>query len=320
VGSAKPSLACNQPRCALLKEIAIVGRLSFLSKVLAHLLNQHDRFGALVRSSRWFLGSRLVRAAVAIPFVNETKLLMANGMRGATENLHVGLSEFEDMAFVLHVLRQTDLFVDIGANVGAYTVLASGVAGSASIAFEPVPDTFTHLLRNIAVNILADRVDARNVAVGHEDGTLRFTAELDTINHVATEHDTAGQLVEVPVVKLDHALENREPTLIKIDVEGYEAQVLAGADETLNRASLLAVIMETNESGQRYGVDDRRLDEVIVGHGFERFSYEPFARVLRPAIVAQRTAGRNTLYVRDRDAVARRVCDAAPFSVHGRTV
>jgi FkbM family methyltransferase len=199
-------------------------------------------------------------------------------------------------------------------------VLASGVAGSASIAFEPVPDTFMHLRRNIAVNVIADRVDARNVAVGHEDGTVRLTAELDTVNHVATEHDTADKLVEVPVVKLDHALENREPTLIKIDVEGYEAQVLAGADETLNRASLLAVIIETNESGQRYGVDDRRLDEVIVGHGFERFSYEPFARVLRPAIVAGRPAGRNTLYVRDRDTVARRVCDAAPFSVHGRTV
>jgi FkbM family methyltransferase len=149
---------------------------------------------------------------------------MANGMRGATENLHVGLSEFEDMAFVLHLLRQTDLFVDVGANVGAYTVLASGVAGSMSIAFEPVPDTFTHLLRNIAVNAIADRVDGRNVAVGREDGTVRFTATLDTINHVATEHDTADQLVEVPVVKLDHALENREPTLIKIDVEGYEAQ------------------------------------------------------------------------------------------------
>jgi hypothetical protein len=121
-------------------------------------------------------------------------------------------------------------------------------------------------------------------------------------------------------VKLDHALENREPTLIKIDVEGYEAQVLAGAVETLSRPSLLAVILETNESGQRYGVDDRRLDEVIVEHGFERLTYEPFTRVLRPALFAQRPAGRNTLYVRDRDAVARRVCDAAPFSVHGRTV
>lgn len=51
-------------------------------------------------------------------------------MTGATGNIYVGLHEFEDMAFLLHVLRRTDLFVDVGANIGSYTILAGGAAGA----------------------------------------------------------------------------------------------------------------------------------------------------------------------------------------------
>lgn len=47
-------------------------------------------------------------------------------MRGATGNVYVGLHEFESMGFVLHVLRSSSAFIDVGANVGAYTVLAAG--------------------------------------------------------------------------------------------------------------------------------------------------------------------------------------------------
>ena len=63
-----------------------------------------------------------------------------------TGNIYCGLAEFADMAFVLHVLRAGDLFVDIGANAGAYTLLASSVAGAKTTCFEPVPATYARLL------------------------------------------------------------------------------------------------------------------------------------------------------------------------------
>ncbi len=72
-------------------------------------------------------------------------------MSGATGNLGVGLHEFVDMAFVVHFLREGDLFLDIGANVGSFTVLAAGVARARSFAFEPIADTARDLRRNIAV-------------------------------------------------------------------------------------------------------------------------------------------------------------------------
>ena len=74
-------------------------------------------------------------------------------MTGATGNIYAGLHEFNDMAFCLHLLRSGDLFVDVGANIGSYTVLASKVAGANSITLEPVPQTFERLKRNVNINI-----------------------------------------------------------------------------------------------------------------------------------------------------------------------
>jgi hypothetical protein len=51
-------------------------------------------------------------------------------MKGAAHFIYPGVCEFEEMAFVLHYARPTDLFVDVGANIGAYTVLAAGASGA----------------------------------------------------------------------------------------------------------------------------------------------------------------------------------------------
>jgi hypothetical protein len=55
--------------------------------------------------------------------------------------VHCGFHEAADMAFVLHLLRPDDRFLDIGANVGTYTILSSGVAQAHSITLEPIPAT-----------------------------------------------------------------------------------------------------------------------------------------------------------------------------------
>jgi hypothetical protein len=99
--------------------------------------------------------------------------------------------------------------------------------------------------------------------------------------------------------------------LIKIDVEGYERPVLAGAQRALADPRLLAVIMETNGSGVRYGVGDDELVSSMREHGFGMYAYDPFARRLN---VAERGSG-NTIFVRDPEAVNVRVAGARRFSL-----
>lgn len=284
--------------------------LDLVRYVSAHPLNANGKLAALVRVIRWQVGSRIAPGPVALPFVESTRLLATRGMTGATGNWYCGLHEHREMAFVLHVLRDTDLLLDVGANVGSYTILASGAVGARSIAVEPVPATYVHLRENVALNDLVGRVRCWQGGLGDRAGSLKFTSGLDTVNHVLAPGETMPG-VDVPVTTLDELVGDDVPTLIKIDVEGYEYAVLKGAQRTLADPRLLAVVMETNGSGERYGESDDQLVAAMRDHGFAMYGYDPFARRLS---ATERTDG-NTIFVRDSDAVNARIVAARRFGL-----
>lgn len=279
-----------------------------LTYVWNHPLNAHSRLAALWRVLRWQIASRLMPGLISFPYVQGTSLFATQGMTGATGNWYCGLHEVDEMAFVLHLLRAGEHFVDVGANVGSYTVLAGGAAKARVTAVEPIPATFAHLRRNVALNEMADRVRCCQLGLSDKPGALRFSSGLDTVNHVLAEgEDLPG--VDVPVMRLDDLVGEDEPVLMKIDVEGHELAVLRGAPATLDNPRLLAVVMETNGSGVRYGVSDMQLIAVMRDHGFEPFGYDPFGRRL----VDVRNPAGNTVFVRDKAAVETRLKVAPKF-------
>src|SRR5215472_2949364 len=160
----------------------MMSALRSLNFIARHPLNLRGPWRALWRFTSWQIATRLGAASIAVPFVDDTRLLVARGMHGATGNVYCGLHEFEDMAFVLHALRPEELFVDVGANVGSYSVLAAGVVGAAALAFEPAARSYAALIDNLRLNNLESRVAARRAGVGAEAGQLRFTTGLDTVN------------------------------------------------------------------------------------------------------------------------------------------
>jgi FkbM family methyltransferase len=268
-----------------------------------HPLNAKGRGTALGRVVRWQLASRLGLGPIALPFVEGTSLLASPGMTGITGNWYCGLHDVKDMGFVLHLLRPGDHFVDGGANIGSYTILAAGAVGAAVTCVEPIPATFNHLHRNISINELWHGVSARRVGLSDVAGTLKFTKSLGTANHVLSEGE-AESSTDVPVETLDDLVGSNPPVLIKIDVEGHERRVLMGAERTLADRRVLAVIMETNGSGVRYGVDDDQLTALMSSHGFSACDYDPFERRLEPSVA---DVSGNTIFVRDKTAVEQRV-------------
>lgn len=271
--------------------------LKVLASIVRHPLNRSRPLTALRRFAAWQIGTRLLRSAVAVPYVGSTRLLVKRGMTGATGNIYCGLHEFEDMAFVLHALRPADLFVDVGANIGSYTILAAGVAQARCLSIEPVPATYASLLDNLRLNDLTAAVQPKNIAVGAAAGTLRFTADRDTTNHALSATESAASAISVPVATLDSLLEEREPAVIKIDVEGFEHEVIEGAERTLRSAALLAVLMELNGSGDRYGFSDDALHDRMLALGFTAARYDPLQRSLQQ-LQSKNTLPGNTLYVR----------------------
>jgi FkbM family methyltransferase len=282
--------------------------------LLKHPLTQGNRVAAVLRFLQWQFATRIGRFAMVVPYVDDTVLVIRKGMAGATSAIYVGLMDPEDMSFVLHLLREDDLFGDIGANVGVYTVLASGVRRARSVAVEPVQQTAQHLHRNLAINSLESLAELRQIGVGSVAGELRFTVGKDAMNHVTTDECPA---VSVPVIPLDDLFEKRKPILLKIDVEGFETEVLLGGKQTLSDPRLKAIIIELNGCGVRYGYDDASVDAYLRDFGFEHVSYDFRTRALRSTPFAP---GGNSLYVRDRGFVEERLKTAPPFRVLSQTI
>lgn len=117
--------------------------------------------------------------------------------------------------------------------------------------------------------------------------------------------------VEVPVTTLDDLVDGDVPVLIKIDVEGHERAVLKGAQCTLADPRLLAVVMETNGSGARYGIGDDELIGELRKHGFDMYGYDPFSR----RVEAGQPTGGNTIFVRNLDAVNDRIRSAPRYKL-----
>jgi FkbM family methyltransferase len=287
--------------------------------ITGHPLNRNRTIWAINRFLRWQIGSRLIGQTVVVDWVGGARFYVRTGETGLTGNIYTGLHEFPDMGFLLHLLRPGDQFADVGANAGSYTILAGGAVGADGVAIEPIPSTFRRLQENIRLNHLEDRVRALNIGVGNTPGTLKFTSGLDTVNHALADGEVAENGVDVEVSCLDLVLAGVEPLLMKIDVEGFETPVLEGAAKVLARPSLKAVIMELNGSGQRYGYDEAGLLKMMAAHGFETFSYDPFARALIELGGKNLESG-NTLFIRDKAFVQQRLQSAPRYAVHGRTI
>ena len=275
-----------------------------LQFIVNHPLTRRRPVSALARYFAWQVGSRLKRDHVH-RWISGTRLAARSGMTGATGNIYCGLHEFADMGLVIHALRPGDLFLDIGANVGSYTVLASGVCGARTIAFEPDPGTAVTLRRNVAINSIDNLVQVQETALGAHAGEVAFTVGQDTTNRVAGSGDGETRLVRLS--RLDDISGVQAPTLIKLDVEGYEEQVLAGAGAVLAAPSLLAIETEAQ--------DDRTID-MIKSFGFARRYYDPWTRRLSTQPGGPHAS--NALFVRDEATLAARLAGAPHRRICGQ--
>lgn len=263
----------------------------------------------------WQLTTIFFTKPVVRSFIGSTKFLAKKGLTGITGNIYAGLHEFEDMAFLLHFLRSDDIFFDVGANVGSYTILASGVKGAQTVAFEPIPQTYSMLVKNMELNSLHELVTCVNKGVGQKEEKLNFTTTGDTTNHIVPRSEQNS--ITVDIEPLDKYYPLFKPTIVKIDVEGFETEVLNGANEILQDRSLKAIIIELNGSGGRYGFSDQYIHEKLTVASFKPYSYDPYKRELKKL---NSFGNFNTIYIRDLDIVMERLRSAQPFIVFNETI
>lgn len=183
---------------------------------------------------------------------------------GFTGNIYFGLMERKETYFFLSTLGKDDLFVDVGANVGAYSLLIGRLTNASCIAIEPSKNTFEKLTINIEKNKLG-HVQLFNVALGSEEKEVSFTKGLGPENYIVDDEHISTETV--PQSTLDQLIEHNS-IFMKIDTEGYELEVLKGARKLLSQGAIKAIICEINDKLEKLGSEPVEIYELLEHHGY----------------------------------------------------
>lgn len=277
--------------------------------LINHPLNDGYRLKSLLNFILWQIRSINTNNGFVFNWVNSTRFILKRGETGLTGNLYCGFMEYEDMCFLLHYLRPDEEFFDIGANVGSYTILASGVVKARSFTFEPIPQTFERLTDQIQINRICDLVTLENKGIGNKSGTLNFTSQFNCMNHVSNNQND-NEVIEVDVIALDNYREPKNTSIVKIDVEGFEYFVLDGGRNFFQNPLVECVIIEINGSGTLFDIEDDLIDSTLREFGFFPISYNPLNREINK--IEKYNAAGNTIYLKNiNDAIIR--CKTAEF-------
>jgi FkbM family methyltransferase len=203
-----------------------------------------------------------------------------------------GTYEPTTTAVLQRLLHEGDTFIDVGANVGMFTMIASRCVGRAGrvVAFEPSGREFARLRYHIDHNRL-DNIEALQMAAGGREGTavLRVAdalhAGLNTIEERFMYTDVREAYREkVQVVTIDDVVSRlsiSKVAVIKVDVEGAEADVIAGAAQTIAR-DRPALILEIASAALAPGHGGRSsIESLLRSHGYSFVAVDGDAAVVR---------------------------------------
>ena len=180
-----------------------------------------------------------------------------------------------DDPFLQHYIKNGDKIIDVGANIGTVTLLASTLIGNSGTVYsiEPHPKTFNYLQENLKFNN-TDNVVTFNVAIGDKNSTIGFSdKKSDDQNQVSLSNAN----LTVPLKRLDD-LDIQEDIidLLKIDSIGFEKFVLLGSKSILEKTRCIQLPISGSypKFFQTYGYEYEEILQILRKHNFEIFEYD----------------------------------------------
>jgi FkbM family methyltransferase len=232
---------------------------------------------------------------------------------------HIYLDDFEadERRFVNLFLRPGDIFVDVGANIGLFTLIAARSVGAQGrvYAFEPCAKTFQRLEDNVRLNRFQN-VICSQAALSDTSEPMQMVVSIDGLdawNSFAKPYLGEKFATEpVTVAKWDDFSTanqlSRRVALMKIDVEGWEEKVLRGAKDELSSPDAPVLQVEfTDAAAQAAGFSCRDVYRLLNSMGYAIYRFEPESNSLVPDPIRETYPYCNLFAVKDLDAAQRRL-------------
>lgn len=179
---------------------------------------------------------------------------------------YTGTYEKGTLHILKKVLKENNVFVDIGANIGLMSILSSSIVKNKGCvySFEPNPNTYKILKENISINNISN-IELSRYAIGNksESSVIYDNLESNRGSSSLIKPEVETDKYDIEVVRLSDYFENKDIKidLIKADIEGYELEALNGAIEILKRDNPPMLIVECSEI--RDNVNDNNREELF---------------------------------------------------------
>lgn len=196
-------------------------------------------------------------------------------------NLSIIGSDYEKLTtdYIRKEVKEGDIIIDVGANIGLYTMLFANLVGKSGkvFAFEPEKNNFELLTKNIEVNGYQNII-AINQAISNKMGRLNLNiTENSSAMHYLSEKQLEENAVSVDVNTLDEYFRNLKYKikLCKMDVEGSEMLALKGMSEIIEKTNNLQLIIEFNlETMERGGIRPNEFIEFLKNKKFDMYDID----------------------------------------------
>jgi FkbM family methyltransferase len=253
---------------------------NIFKQIINHPANEGKQIESLFRALNWQLTAKS-KEVTEIDFFGY-KILVHNPEVARRLIYFHNYYDFNTMKFMERYLKPGDFFIDMGANIGIYSLLAASLVGKEGHidSFEAFPTTFERLKENVERNDINHKFDLHPLATGESSKTINFTTKFDTRNFVVNNESKQAlsdnhNLVSVSCVAIDDILSHyNNYAMAKIDVEGYELATLKGAQELLSNHNPPVLLMEMNEAFSRYGYTALEIEMYLNEKGYDRAVYE----------------------------------------------
>jgi len=178
------------------------------------------------------------------------------------------------------IIRWGDQYIDIGANIGMTSLIASSLIGpeGRGLAFEPNPEVFARLKRHFALNRISN-IEPISLALSNQETEMNLIvpSRFSGLGSLTAEREGTGRSFKVQTVT-GHSYVDRldpaKPTIIKIDVEGYEVKALSGIENFLDRPELAVISEVSVPLLQRAGDSPEAFYDLMTKHGFRPFTFD----------------------------------------------
>jgi FkbM family methyltransferase len=220
------------------------------------------------------------KTSVVVPISGKTKISLSTSSE-LSSHIYCGAFEWEEREWLMSELNPADVFYDIGANIGLFTLIAAERCRNV-VAFEPAGDTFRMLSENIRLNNSPANVELMNAAASDTDGVQDIyvlTNGKDAWNSMAVKPEEGQYRVDqIRTVNVDELVSSEKipaPTIIKIDVEGWELHVLRGLKNTIAKHKPVMLIEFTASNLKAAGTSPVELGKYVQSLNYELFAYDP---------------------------------------------